>query len=57
VVTGPGGPTAAELVAYVAERLATYKHLGGVVFVDAIPRNAGGKVLRRELRASDPATS
>jgi acyl-CoA synthetase (AMP-forming)/AMP-acid ligase II len=54
VVAGLPGPTAEELLDWVAERLATYKHLGGVVFVDAIPRNAGGKVLRRELRAADP---
>ena len=48
-------PSAEELVAYVAERLATYKHLSAVAFMEAIPRNAGGKVLRRELRATDPA--
>jgi acyl-coenzyme A synthetase/AMP-(fatty) acid ligase len=36
--------------------LATYKHLGAVSFVEAIPRNAGGKVLRRVLRDDDPAS-
>ncbi len=44
-------PDAEELVTFVAERLATYKHLSGVDFVPVIPRNAGGKLLRRELRA------
>ncbi|MCY3576345.1 MAG: 4-coumarate--CoA ligase family protein [bacterium] len=36
--------------AYVAEHMATYKHLGGVRFTDAIPKSASGKILRRELR-------
>jgi long-chain acyl-CoA synthetase len=55
VVPNPSDPPSAEdLMAFVAERLASYKHLSGVVFVEAIPRNAGGKVLRRELRAVDP---
>lgn len=36
---------------FVKERLASYKHLkGGVVFVDELPKNALGKILRRELR-------
>jgi acyl-CoA synthetase (AMP-forming)/AMP-acid ligase II len=42
--------TGAEIENFVAERLAGYKRLGGVVFVEAIPRNAAGKVLRRVLR-------
>ncbi|HEY2331851.1 MAG TPA: AMP-binding protein, partial [Acidimicrobiales bacterium] len=45
--------TSDELMAFVADRLATYKHLGAVSFVEAIPRNAGGKVLRRVLRDDD----
>ena len=40
-----------EVKRYVSERLAPYKQLrGGVVFVDEIPKNAIGKMLRRELR-------
>ena len=36
---------------YVEKRLAPYKQLrGGVAFVDEIPKNAIGKMLRRELR-------
>jgi long-chain acyl-CoA synthetase len=42
--------TEKEVIDFVADRLATYKHLCGVSFVDAIPRNAAGKVLRRVLR-------
>ena len=45
----------AELLAYVADRLARYKRLREVVFVDEIPRNPGGKVLRRVLRDADLA--
>lgn len=39
-----------EVKEYVAQRLAKYKRLdGGVRFVDAIPRNASGKILKRLL--------
>jgi long-chain acyl-CoA synthetase len=43
-----------ELLAWVAERLARYKHLAAVVFVTEIPRTQSGKVLRRELRERHP---
>src|SRR4051794_17254860 len=36
--------------AHCAEHLVDYQRPGSVVFVDALPRNAMGKVLRRELR-------
>jgi long-chain acyl-CoA synthetase len=39
-----------ELCAFVAERLTKYKQPRQVRFVDAIPKTASGKVLRRELR-------
>jgi acyl-coenzyme A synthetase/AMP-(fatty) acid ligase len=35
---------------YVAERVAPYKRVRGVTFVDEVPRAASGKILRRELR-------
>lgn len=39
--------------AWVKERLAGYKQLeGGVVFVEEIPKNASGKILKRILRES-----
>lgn len=40
-----------EVVNYAAGRLANYKRLdGGVKFVDAIPKTASGKILKRVLR-------
>jgi len=38
-----------ELMAYVAERVAPYKKIRRVEFVDQIPRSASGKILRRTL--------
>lgn len=35
----------------VAQKLVKYKHLeGGVAFLEAIPRNAAGKIMRNELK-------
>ncbi|MGV9286633.1 4-coumarate--CoA ligase family protein [Streptomyces sp. NPDC003719] len=45
-----GGPTEGEVMMYVAERVAPYKRVRRVTFVDAVPRAASGKILRRELR-------
>lgn len=43
--------SAAEVHKYMRERLASYKMLeGGIVFVEAIPKNASGKILKRILR-------
>jgi len=39
-----------ELCAFVADRLAHYKQPREVHFVDAVPKTASGKILRRELR-------
>jgi len=51
VVAGPDSSLDAQTVrAYVADHVATYKHLGEVRFIDAIPKSASGKILRRELR-------
>ncbi|MFL5818645.1 MAG: AMP-binding protein, partial [Conexibacter sp.] len=44
--------TEEQLTAYLRERLARYKLPREVVFLDAIPRNPTGKVLKRELRAA-----
>src|SRR5579862_6028180 len=41
-----------ELCGFVAERLTSYKQPREVRFVDAIPKTASGKILRRELRKS-----
>lgn len=43
--------TAENVKSYLVQRLASYKALtGGVRFVDAIPKNASGKILKRLLR-------
>ncbi len=39
-----------ELCAFVAERLTHYKQPREVRFIDAVPKTASGKILRRELR-------
>ncbi|MGW5637313.1 4-coumarate--CoA ligase family protein [Streptomyces sp. NPDC003832] len=39
-----------EVMMHVAERVAPYKRVREVVFLDAVPRAASGKILRRELR-------
>jgi fatty-acyl-CoA synthase len=50
VVPRPGAsPTAAELKAHVHDRLARFKTPRDVVFVDALPRTATGKVIKRRL--------
>ena len=41
-----------SIVEYVAERVAPHKRLGeGVMFVESLPKNQTGKLLRRELKA------
>jgi acyl-CoA synthetase (AMP-forming)/AMP-acid ligase II len=42
-----------ELMAYVAERVAPYKKVRHVEFVDEIPKAASGKILRRVLMERD----
>ncbi|MFB6553524.1 4-coumarate--CoA ligase family protein [Streptomyces sp. NPDC056405] len=39
-----------EIMMYVAERVAPYKRVRRVTFIDGVPRAASGKILRRELR-------
>ena len=56
VVRRPGHElTEEEIVRHCSERLARFKVPRSVVFVDALPRNATGKVLKRELRAGEGA--
>jgi long-chain acyl-CoA synthetase len=53
VVTRPGVMlTAEEVIAHCRELLAGFKCPRSVEFLDELPRNATGKVLKRELRAS-----
>ena len=39
-----------EIENYVAERVAKYKRLGHLEFIDKIPKSPAGKILRRELQ-------
>lgn len=52
VVKKPGSTvTEKELEKFVADNVSSPKRLrGGVYFIDTIPRNPTGKILRRELR-------
>ncbi|MFM9706860.1 4-coumarate--CoA ligase family protein [Streptomyces galilaeus] len=52
VVRQPSAPDLAEgeVAMYVAERVAPYKRVRLVTFIDTVPRAASGKILRRELR-------
>jgi acyl-CoA synthetase (AMP-forming)/AMP-acid ligase II/enoyl-CoA hydratase/carnithine racemase len=56
VVVANGPVDAEELMAWVAERVAPHKKVRGVRFVDAIPRSATGKILRRLLRDTSSKT-
>ncbi|HJQ61111.1 MAG TPA: fatty acid--CoA ligase [Vineibacter sp.] len=52
VVKKPGAAiTPAELIQWARERIAGYKLPKSIDFVDALPRNPTGKILKRELRA------
>jgi long-chain acyl-CoA synthetase len=51
VVRAPGAAVSAdELIAFARERIAGYKVPKSVDFIDELPRNASGKILKRELR-------
>ena len=53
VVPAAGAEVDADaLIAHCRERLASYKKPSAVITVDELPRNAGGKVLKRVLRES-----
>ncbi|MBE3566276.1 MAG: long-chain fatty acid--CoA ligase [Thermogemmatispora sp.] len=51
VPRAPGSLRSEELLAFCGERLARYKIPKQIVFAEALPRNAMGKVLKAELRA------
>ncbi|MEH0474369.1 acyl-CoA synthetase [Streptomyces sp. B21-097] len=50
VVVARGEVSEEELIALARERLAPFKAPKRVLFVDELPRNASGKILKRELR-------
>ena len=51
VVARAGGVTEEELEQHCQDRLSSYKRPRSVVFIDELPRNVMGKVLKRDLRA------
>ena len=51
VVLAPeAAATAADLIAHAADRIAGFKVPKSIEFIDALPRNPSGKILKRELR-------
>jgi 4-coumarate--CoA ligase len=52
VVLRPGsGATAEEIMTFVAGEVSHYKQIRHLEFIDAVPKSASGKILRRELKA------
>ena len=52
VVSAAGSDlTAEEVMEYVASHVASYKKVRQVEFIEAIPKSASGKILRRQLRS------
>ena len=43
--------TEQDVIDYARERLARYKCPTSVDFIDALPRNPSGKILKKDLRA------
>jgi len=51
VVLKPGAKTTEEdLISYCKQHLASYKKPKSVDFVDSLPKNPGGKIIKKELR-------
>jgi acyl-coenzyme A synthetase/AMP-(fatty) acid ligase len=51
VVPHAGFPAdAADIERFAAERLASYKRPRSIVFVEALPRTANGKIMRQALK-------
>jgi len=58
VVLRPGASaTPDEIIAYVAERVAPFKKVRKVEFIEAIPKVPSGKILRRKLIERERATA
>ena len=52
VVRAPGSELTEEAVmAYMAEKVAPHKKIRFVEFIDAVPKSAAGKILRKDLKA------
>ena len=58
VVRAPGSAaTEDDVLAFVAAHTAPYKRVRRVDKLDAVPKSASGKILRRELRAREKEQS
>ena len=56
VVRAPGSTaTEDDVLAFVAAHAAPYKRVRRVEFIEAVPKSASGKILRRELRVKEKA--
>jgi len=53
-VVAAGNPTPGELIQYCRSRLASFKKPREVILVTELPKNAAGKILKRELRQLPP---
>jgi acyl-coenzyme A synthetase/AMP-(fatty) acid ligase len=52
IVAAPdSGLTEDEVMAFVARSVAPHKKVRRVEFIDAIPKSASGKIIRKDLRA------
>ncbi len=49
-------PDPEPIMAFVRERVAGYKQIREVEFIDAIPKSGSGKILRRVLREKEDAS-
>ncbi|WP_278313617.1 AMP-binding protein [Lolliginicoccus levis] len=49
--------TADAVMEFVAEKVSPYKKVRAVEFIDAVPKSAAGKILRKDLRARESAAS
>ena len=51
VVKSPGSNVSEdEIMSFVSSKVSTFKHVREVEFVEAIPKNPSGKILRRLLK-------
>ena len=48
-------PTSEEIIAFANGKLAGYKRIHFIEFIDALPKTASGKILRRELKERERA--
>jgi long-chain acyl-CoA synthetase len=53
VAAGEDAPAPDDIIAFAKENLASYKVPKDIAFIDALPRNPAGKILKRMLRESD----